>query len=139
MRLPDRSRQPSACVADLDILPVASISDLSRATGASQRALRFYEALGLLQPTRTSRLKRLYSPMQCTLAQEIVLLRSLDISLDHIRRLIDRQRPAAEREDEVRRTVDRIAAGFEFRARTAREALARLETPTLPSVGADRR
>lgn len=126
---PDVARPARSLSDELSTYAVGlvTISALSKATGASQRALRFYEAIGLLQPLRSGGRKRLYSPAQCALAQEIALLRRLDLPVEEIRPLIDRQQPDGERAEQLRRTLTQLATALEAKARCARAAIARVE------------
>lgn len=54
-------------------------------TGATPRALRHYEAAGLIRPHRTTTGVRLFTADQCERASLIVRLRRCDLSLDEIR------------------------------------------------------
>lgn len=64
---------------------VVSISRLSAMTGVTPRALRHYEAVGLIRPHRTARGVRLFTPDQCERARLIADLRRCEVSLDDIR------------------------------------------------------
>lgn len=65
------------------------ITEFSRATGLSAKALRLYEKAGILIPGRTeSNRYRLYSPDQLELAQEISILRVTGFSIREIKALL---------------------------------------------------
>lgn len=120
--------RPAARGSTLEVASaIITISRLSQLTGASVRALRHYEAEGLLHPIRTPSRERLYPPAQSRLAQEIVLLRSLDFSIEDIRRLTDRDRPRTERAGRLMHALERLLADLENKVGIARNVLERLE------------
>ncbi len=62
---------------------ILDIADVARLTGLSARALRFYEARGLVTPLRTaSALDRLH---------QVVALKRAGLSLARIKQLFDRR------------------------------------------------
>jgi DNA-binding transcriptional MerR regulator len=63
-------------------------AEASRRLGVSAKALRLYEQKGLLKPTRTTAGYRLYSPKDILVAQDIVALRALGLSLAQIQRAL---------------------------------------------------
>jgi MerR family transcriptional regulator, thiopeptide resistance regulator len=66
------------------------IGDLARASGLSVRALRHYEAIGLLdKPRRTSAGQRVYSPDDVARLYCIMALRSLGLGLSAIGRCLE--------------------------------------------------
>lgn len=66
-----------------------SISELSRLSGVSPRALRYYEQLGLLQPRRNRENDyRVYDESQVDALQQILFYRELDVPLEEIGRLL---------------------------------------------------
>lgn len=67
---------------------VMSPSEAARQLGISAKALRIYEARGLLCPTRSAKGWRVYGPEELRRAAEIVSLRSLGFSLKQIERVI---------------------------------------------------
>jgi DNA-binding transcriptional MerR regulator len=98
------------------------IGELAAMARVSVRALRHYEALGLLQPpTRTEAGYRLYTGAEVERLYRLLALRSLDLPLEEIGRLLD---------DDVRlgdvlaRQLDavesRMAADAELRTRLRR-------------------
>lgn len=66
-----------------------TINEVVRRTGLTSRALRFYEARGLLSPLRTSSGRRVYSPAQLEHIHQIVTLKKAGLSLAQIGRLFD--------------------------------------------------
>lgn len=67
------------------------ISDVVRRTGLSARALRFYEARGLVTPLRTHSGRRLYGPGELQRINQVIALKGAGFSLADIGRLIDRK------------------------------------------------
>lgn len=63
------------------------ISEVVRRTGLSARALRFYEARGLLKPLRTGSGRRLYGPGELEQVNLIVALKKAGLTLAQIRGL----------------------------------------------------
>lgn len=72
----------------IDSLP---IDEVVRRTGLTSRALRFYEARGLITPLRTASGRRLFGPEELERIQRIVALKKAGLSLGDIRRLFDRK------------------------------------------------
>ncbi|MFZ0267128.1 MerR family transcriptional regulator [Caulobacter sp.] len=66
-------------------------SDAARQLGVSAKALRIYEARGLLVPARTAAGWRAYGPDQMARAGEIVSLRALGLSLSRIAEMLSGQ------------------------------------------------
>lgn len=64
--------------------PPLDIRDVARMTGLTSRALRFYEARGLLKPLRTSSGRRLYGPSELERVNQIVALKRAGLSLSQI-------------------------------------------------------
>jgi DNA-binding transcriptional MerR regulator len=67
------------------------IADVVRRTGLTSRALRFYEARGLLAPVRTASGRRLYGAPELERINQIVALKRAGLSLAQIQRLIARR------------------------------------------------
>jgi DNA-binding transcriptional MerR regulator len=67
------------------------ISDVVRRTGLTPRALRFYEARGLVRPLRTASGRRLYGPGELARINQVVALKGAGFSLADIGRLLDRK------------------------------------------------
>lgn len=67
------------------------IDEVVRRTGLSSRALRFYEARGLIAPLRTHNGRRLYAAADLTRLHQIVALKKAGLSLGDIKRLFDRK------------------------------------------------
>jgi DNA-binding transcriptional MerR regulator len=70
---------------------VLDISEVVRRTGLTSRALRFYEARGLVAPLRTYSGRRLYGPGELERINQVVALKKAGLTLAQIQRLISRQ------------------------------------------------
>ena len=70
---------------------VLDIAEVVRRTGLTSRALRFYEARGLLAPLRTGSGRRLYGPGELERINQIVALKRAGLSLAQIQRLTSRR------------------------------------------------
>lgn len=66
---------------------VLDIADVTRRTGLTSRALRFYEARGLLKPLRTHSGRRLYGPAELERLGQILALKKAGLTLAQIQRL----------------------------------------------------
>jgi DNA-binding transcriptional MerR regulator len=66
------------------------IRDVARRTGLTSRALRFYEARGLLKPLRTYSGRRIYGRGELERIQQILALKRAGLSLAQIGKLTDR-------------------------------------------------
>ncbi len=66
------------------------IVEVSRRTGLSSRALRFYEARGLLQPLRTASGRRHYGPGELARLHQILVLKRAGLTLAQVQRLLSR-------------------------------------------------
>jgi len=64
------------------------ISEVIRRTGLTARALRFYEARGLVQPLRTASGRRLYGPGELARLNHVVVLKAAGFSLADIGRIL---------------------------------------------------
>jgi len=67
------------------------IDEVVRRTGLTSRALRFYEARGLITPLRTGSGRRWFGPEELERIQRIVALKKAGLSLGDIKRLFDRK------------------------------------------------
>jgi DNA-binding transcriptional MerR regulator len=63
------------------------IAEVARSTGLSARALRFYEARGLLKPLRTASGRRVYGPAELEQVNRIAALKKAGLTLAQIQRL----------------------------------------------------
>jgi len=63
------------------------IAEVARLTGLTSRALRFYEARGLLTPLRTASGRRHYGPAELERVNQIMTLKRAGLSLAQIERL----------------------------------------------------
>lgn len=71
-----------------------TVGELARLVGASEKAIRLYSDRGLLEPERASTAApRRYSADQVSRARQVVLLRSLDLSLADVRAVLDDVEP----------------------------------------------
>jgi DNA-binding transcriptional MerR regulator len=66
---------------------VLDIAEVVRRTGLTSRALRFYEARGLLRPLRTASGRRLYGPAELERVNQILALKRAGLSLAQIQRI----------------------------------------------------
>lgn len=67
-----------------------TVKDVSEITGVSIRALRYYDEIGLLKPTKLSDSGyRLYGNKALEKLQEIMFFRELEIPLIDIKRMIE--------------------------------------------------
>lgn len=64
------------------------IGDISKELGLSQRAVRYYEELGFIKPTRTEGGFRTYSKRDFDLLKLIVSFKDLGLALEEIHNLI---------------------------------------------------
>lgn len=67
------------------------IREVVRRTGLTSRALRFYEARGLVSPLRTHTGRRLYGPAELERIAQILALKRADLSLAQIQKLTARR------------------------------------------------
>lgn len=66
---------------------IFDIAEVVRRTGLSSRALRFYEARGLVKPLRTASGRRAYGPVELERINQIVALKRAGLTLAQIQRL----------------------------------------------------
>jgi DNA-binding transcriptional MerR regulator len=66
---------------------ILDIAEVARRTGLSARALRFYEARGLLKPLRTASGRRVYGSAELEQVNRIVALKKAGLTLAQIQRL----------------------------------------------------
>ena len=72
----------------VDSLPLSlDIADVARRTGLTARALRFYEARGLVRPLRSASGRRFYGPAELERVHQIVTLKRAGLTLAQIERL----------------------------------------------------
>lgn len=65
------------------------IGEVVERTGLTERTLRFYEELGLINPRRTEGGRRIYGTADLTTLHHITLLKRAGFSLSHIKQLLD--------------------------------------------------
>jgi MerR family transcriptional regulator, thiopeptide resistance regulator len=68
-----------------------TIDEVVRRTGLTSRALRFYEARGLIAPLRTASGRRIFGSAELTRVHQIVALKKAGLSLMAIGRLFERK------------------------------------------------
>jgi DNA-binding transcriptional MerR regulator len=96
------------------------ISEVVRRTGLTSRALRFYEARGLVSPLRTHSGRRLYGPGELERIAQILALKRAGLTLAQIQRL------TANRPLDLRRLIEaqlEALAGREAEIAEAKELL----------------
>lgn len=71
-------------MADSFAPEVLDIAEVVRRTGLTSRALRFYEARGLLAPPRTASNRRAFGPHELERLHQIVVLKRAGLSLSQI-------------------------------------------------------
>jgi MerR family transcriptional regulator, thiopeptide resistance regulator len=92
------------------------ISEVVRRTGLSSRALRFYEARGLVHPLRTHSGRRLYGPAELERINQVVALKRAGLTLAQIQRL------TAGRPLDLGRLIEAQLAALDERAAEIAEA-----------------
>lgn len=70
---------------------ILDITDVARRTGLTSRALRFYEARGLVKPLRTASGRRCYGSGELERLYQLVALKRAGLSLADIKGLFDRK------------------------------------------------
>ncbi|MDO5678164.1 MAG: MerR family transcriptional regulator [Propionibacteriaceae bacterium] len=83
------------------------IGEVSRLTGLTHRTLRHYDELGLLVPSgRSYSDYRLYAPEDMERLKAIQQLKSLGLSLDEIRQVLDE--PGTDASEMIARHIDAV-------------------------------
>ncbi|OYY77043.1 MAG: MerR family transcriptional regulator [Sphingomonas sp. 28-62-20] len=70
---------------------IIDIAEVARTTGLSARALRFYEARGLVKPLRTGSGRRCYGAGELERLHQLVALKRVGLSLQQIKALFDKK------------------------------------------------
>lgn len=70
---------------------IIDIAEVARATGLSTRALRFYEARGLVKPLRTGSGRRCYGAGELERLHQLIALKRAGLSLQQIKALFDKK------------------------------------------------
>jgi DNA-binding transcriptional MerR regulator len=99
---------------------VLGIQEVVRRTGLTSRALRFYDARGLVKPLRTDKGRRLYGPGELERINQIVALKRAGLTLAQIQRL------TARRPLDLAALVDAQLEALDAQARDLAEARALL-------------
>lgn len=71
------------------VASVSTIAEVAAVAGVTLRALRYYEEVGLLTPTRLAGGVRRFDPHQRDKAIMVASLRRMDLSIAHIRWVLD--------------------------------------------------
>lgn len=96
---------------------VYSIGELAREFDVTPRAIRFYEAEGLLAPRREGQ-RRIYAPRDRTRLKLTLRGKRLGLTLSEIRALIDMYEPGADQRPQLERFLEVLQA---HRAALARQ------------------
>ena len=87
-----------------------SIQEMSKLAGVTTRALRWYDKIGLLKPSRTAESGyRYYGPAEVDRLQDILYYRALGVELARIRESLDD--PSFDRLSGQNRKADRFCKG----------------------------
>ncbi len=98
-----------------------TIQEVARSAGTTSRALRHYDAIGLLHPVRVaSGGQRIYDSAGLVRLQRILLLRGLGVGLSLIARMVDERAPI----DEADALAEHVAVLREQRERLTRQIAA---------------
>jgi MerR family transcriptional regulator, thiopeptide resistance regulator len=103
-------------------MDVFDISEVARRTGMTTRALRFYEARGLIRPLRSAGGRRLFGAGELARLHVIAALKRGGFTLAEIARML------AGREVDLARLVTAQIAALEAQARQVAEAMATLQS-----------
>jgi len=98
------------------------IAQVARLTGVTSRALRFYEARGLIAPMRTGSGRRHYGPAELERLHQILALKRAGLSLAQIQRL------TSNRQLDLRELVSAQIAALEAQEREIAKARALLKS-----------
>lgn len=111
------------------------ISVVARRLGVTLRALRHYEAEGLIVPLRASGGVRYFTSEEVVRLERIVLLRQADLPLDAIRRVMGRlDTGGASEAEEMRSAFEARAATLEAQLTFVRRTLDALEALDRPAA-----
>lgn len=102
--------------------PSLNAAECARRTGLTVRALRVYERLGLIKPTRSAKGWRLYGPSEIQRLNVIVTLKTFGMTLAQIRPLLKTTPPALAQVLQMQLRVCRA------RRDEAQESFARVQT-----------
>jgi len=118
--------------------PYLSPAEAAAQLGVSPKALRLYEAKGLISPLRTQARWRAYGPDQMARAREIASLRALGLSLTQVARVLagdpgDLAPALAAHQAELEGDAQRLSATL-AQVAGLRRALAKGEPPTMAQL-----
>lgn len=108
---------------DLPSLAATGIAQLARLAAVTPRALRYYEAKGVLRSIRSRSGARLFTPRQCEVALGIVWLRKLGVTLADIEPIVGGPGSGDEIAMALRELLDRTLAEVEQRVVEVRAAM----------------
>jgi MerR family transcriptional regulator, thiopeptide resistance regulator len=111
------------------VIEILTIDEVVRRTGLTSRALRFYEARGLIKPLRTASGKRLFGAGELARVHQIVTLKKAGFSLTQIGLLLDRK--AIDLGMLFRNQIDNLttqAREIEIAQTSLKSALSRIES-----------
>lgn len=83
----------ASSATSIRVIDALDIAEVARRTGLTSRALRFYEARGLVAPLRTGSGRRCYGPNELERLNQIVALKRAGLTLAQIQRLASRRPP----------------------------------------------
>ena len=105
------------------------IGDLAKKLGLSQRTIRYYEELGLINPKRTDGGFRTYSDSEANLIRMIIRFKDLGMTLDEVRALISPS-ASAETSTTMENIVDALRArrkDFEIKLKNYKESIHQID------------
>jgi DNA-binding transcriptional MerR regulator len=101
------------------------ISELARRTGSTQRALRYYEEQGLLQPERLPSGYRVYAESDVDVVRRIKILLSAGLSTPVIRKILP---CLVDRDEELAAVCPELKEGLASERARIGETIDELET-----------
>lgn len=105
------------------------IGELARELGLSQRAVRYYEEMGLIQPIRTAGGFRLFSSRDLDLLRMVLRFKELGLSLEEIRKLLQHREEGLSPEalHSLKGALDSRRQAFEARIEQYREGIVQID------------
>ncbi len=105
------------------------IGDFARTMGLSQRAVRYYEEIGFIKPSRTNGGFRLYSERDIQLISMVRRFKELGMSLEEIRSFLSSSSDGMSQESMIGLKAALLARRMEFEAKInkCREGIEQLE------------
>lgn len=115
-------------VRDVSTTATMGIARLAELTGVTPKALRHYEARGILSPIRSRSGARLFTPHQCDVAVAVVLLRKLGVGLDEIEPIVADAAAATYALHGLKRLLDRKIEDVAHRLEEVRAAAQKMRS-----------